>query len=1083
VLSDGSDRTKLVDWLRRDLQGPFEGPDEQLRGHPAARYHVGALHPAFTKQADEETDETLDAVADESEADTSATYGGMLQSALGISFVTSSGATPQATVSFGEYERMEFEAGGAPVAPSTNSGELGAPHTAEVEAAGNDERERSRTDWKRRQVARLIDLDPPDEGVAAADGISLEWRSGETDRGRIWTVSLVNRRSAQKNEAIFQASLRVQVKDDVGFVARPSPVVIGDPDELLNALLYRSTPEYAVGHGCAAAWDEGGVVQAVWTESIPSYEVKNVLALSETKAELRMDALAQCADAEAVRLAVEPLIDEYEAWISTVESGAASVLDELRATAADNVRACREAANRMRGSLAQLAADADSVLAFRFMNRAMADQRRATVEAARYRATGSREGEGEQPSWRPFQLAFILLNLRGLADPESDDRRIVDLLWFPTGGGKTEAYLGLAAFAIGIRRLKYPSAAAAFRQGVTVLTRYTLRLLSTQQFERAAALVAACELIRRKKPETWGTAPMAIGLWVGEGGSPNTFERAVERAEEAKKLPNPNKGHPFVLRTCPWCGQPLPFPGAFELNPSDRRLRVVCSYGGCPFSAQPGLPVLVIDEQVYREPPEILLATVDKLARLPWVGEAAALFGRAAYLCDDHGFFTAAADHTGVFGKACAIVSAGESRGTDLVIQDELHLISGPLGSLVGLYEIAVEFLASRAHSPPKVVASTATIRSATDQVRALYGRADRLFPPPALNAFDTFFARPALRSETPGRLYIGLTAPGTSTKSGLIRTYASLLAGVVALYPEEVDDAYWTLVGYFNSLRELGGAVSFLQDDIPSRLGAFKRSGDYPARPDLEYEELTSRVGSQSIPDLLRRMEQPRSGAGALDVLVATNMISVGVDVDRLGLMVVAGQPKGTAEYIQATSRVGRTYPGLVVTVYNWTRPRDLSHYESFQTYHSAIYRHVEATSVTPLSPRARDRGLHAVLVAALRLADEALTGETSASAVAARRHEAIASQFVEEFSHRASVTDPAESEAAKDQLTRLLDQWVERAQTESLSYWRGNGARLIGAAQSEAQYQLANPDPKAWATLNSLRSVESEHAWFEQP
>jgi hypothetical protein len=317
--------------------------------------------------------------------------------------------------------------------------------------------------------------------------------------------------------------------------------------------------------------------------------------------------------------------------------------------------------------------------------------------------------------------------------------------------------------------------------------------------------------------------------------------------------------------------------------------------------------------------------------------------------------------------------------------------------------------------------------------------------------------------------------------KTGLIRTYASLLAGVIRLSSSSESDAYWTLVGYFNSLRELGGAISFLQDDIPSRLGALERAGEYPARPDLAYEELTSRIPSSEIPDRLRRMEQERASGNALDVLVATNMISVGVDVDRLGLMVVAGQPKGTAEYIQATSRVGRSYPGLVATVYNWTRPRDLSHYESFQTYHSAIYRHVEATSVTPLSPRARDRGLHAVLVSALRLADAALAEESSASDVGARRYDAVAAGFLQEFTRRVQAADPSAAAQAEEQLTRLLDQWVERANRERLSYGRGSGRRLLRAAQSEAQDQLLAPDPDAWPTLNSLRSVESEHAWFD--
>lgn len=1089
MLSDGSTRAELAAWLRRDLMGPFNGADERIRARPSSRYVVGVLHPAFTPQAIEETDESMQAIVDEGNSDATAAYGGMRQSAMGISFSATLDCTPIVTASFAEYDAVEV---GLNVSTSDETdhpaesgvdGPIDNPAGDIEQAIEQHEGVDSYTAWQRSETASEVPLTAASGAATVADGIVLEWRSTNTPDERVWTASLVNRRPQKSGQSVFQPTLRVRLNDASAFRARPPVSTIGDPDEELNALLYRATPEYAVGHGCAARWHEEEDVTEIWTDSMPAYQIPAVKPLSTTAAELRMDALARCVDATAVAEAVRPLVDEYSSWIDEVATGASTLTPSLQATAGANLESCRNSAQRMGSSIELIADDADALMAFKFMNRAMADQRSASVEAAQYRATGIRSKSAEVPTWRPFQLAFILLNLPGLARAESPDRQVVDLLWFPTGGGKTEAYLGLAAFAIGYRRLKTAARDLPFQQGVTVLTRYTLRLLTTQQFERAAALVASCELLRRKKPALWGSAPMRIGLWVGEGASPNTFEAAVQKADEAKRQVNSNHSHPFVLRNCPWCGQGLPFPSAFDLESGSRKLIVTCTYGGCPFSKGPGLPVEVIDEQVYREPPEILLATVDKLARLPWVGESASLFGRAGHLCGKHGYFATLDEHRRQFGKACEVGEADDARGVDLVIQDELHLISGPLGSLVGLYEIAAEFLAGRSGHPPKVVASTATIRSAADQVRALYGRRESLFPPPALNAFDTFFAQPAPSAEQPGRLYLGLTAPGTSMKTALIRTYASLLAGVLALSADPHDDAYWTLVGYFNSLRELGGAVSFLQDDIPSRLAALARAGEYPGRADLQYEELTSRIPSAEIPDRLRRMEQPRAAGGALDVLVATNMISVGVDVDRLGLMVVAGQPKGTAEYIQATSRVGRTYPGLVVTVYNWTRPRDLSHYESFQTYHSAIYRHVEATSVTPLSARARDRGLHAVLVAAMRLADRALTAESDAQLIEAHRYDPIALQFLEEFRRRALATDTGEAAAAEDQLLKLLDQWAERARVGGLAYSKGAAPRLLKPAQSGAQEELQKADPDAWSTLNSLRNVESEHAWFDVP
>ena len=1083
MLSDGSDRAQLAAWLRRDLLGPFHGEDELIRARPSARYLVGVLHPAFTPQALEETDESVQSVADDSDPDANAAFGGMRQSAMGISFATDADSTPITSVSFAEYVPVDVPDRVDYLPKDAEPAEEPEPVMESQEREEGDEPSHHR-EWRRTPASREVSLTIQAGAESVADGIFIEWRSGLVADDRVWTVSLVNRREQPRGQPIFQPELQIRLAGGSHFQSRPPVATIDDPDEELNALLYRAVPEYAVGHGCAAAWDPSSEVDEVRTDLMPSYQIPAVLPLLKTAAELRMEALARCPDAGAVASAVGPLMAEYRTWIDSLESEIESLSPHDQGTARRNAKACRAAEVRMQSAVQLMAHDPSALRAFKFMNRAMADQRKASVAAAHYRATGTQlEEPGEVPAWRPFQLAFILLNLVGVAKPDSSDRELVDLLWFPTGGGKTEAYLGLAAFAIGYRRLLNTSNDPPFLQGVTVLTRYTLRLLTTQQFERAAALVASCELLRRQKPELWGRAPMRIGLWVGEAAAPNTYESAVQKADEARRLTNPNQSHPFVLRNCPWCGHGLPFPSSFELDAAPRRLTVTCPYGGCPFSKSPGLPVQLIDEEVYREPPEILLATVDKLARLPWVGAAASLFGQARVLCEAHGYFTSQLEHARHFSKGCALAAADNSRGIDLIIQDELHLISGPLGSLVGLYEIATDFLAGRSAKPPKVVASTATIRSASDQVRALYGRDDRLFPPPALNAFDSFFARPAPAEERPGRLYVGLTAPGTSMKTGLTRAYASLLAGVMRLSSDPADDAYWTLVGYFNSLRELGGAVSLLQDDIPSRLAALERAGEYHKRTDLMHEELTSRIHSTQIPDRLRRMEMQRASGRALDVLVATNMISVGVDVDRLGLMIVAGQPKGTAEYIQATSRIGRAYPGLVVTVYNWTRPRDLSHYESFQTYHSAIYRHVEATSVTPLSPRARDRGLHAVLVAALRLADEALTDEGAASAIDSQRTDKVAERFIEEFRRRAYEADASQAAAAEDQLLKLLDQWVERARRDALAYGKGKGPRLLKPAQSEAQEELQQPDPNAWPTLNSLRSVESEHAWFDMP
>ncbi len=305
----------------------------------------------------------------------------------------------------------------------------------------------------------------------------------------------------------------------------------------------------------------------------------------------------------------------------------------------------------------------------------------------------------------------------------------------------------------------------------------------------------------------------------------------------------------------------------------------------------------------------------------------------------------------------------------ELIVQDELHLISGPLGTLTGLYETAVDVLAEQ----PKVIASTATIRRASNQVGALFDRETAQFPPAGVDSRDSWFAVETPRQDKASRRYVGLFTPSGSQATLLVRTYAALLNAAYAAAAEadpKVVDAYWTLVGYFNSLRLLSAAELQVFGDVQDRLEVLaKRDDSGSIRSANALIELSSRADSSEIPRRLKILERELPDPDVLDVLLATNMISVGVDIDRLGLMAVMGQPQTTAEYIQATSRVGRRHPGLVAVMFNSSRSRDRSHYEKFPSFHSALYREVESTSVTPFSSRSRDRGLHAVIVALTRL------------------------------------------------------------------------------------------------------------------
>jgi hypothetical protein len=512
-----------------------------------------------------------------------------------------------------------------------------------------------------------------------------------------------------------------------------------------------------------------------------------------------------------------------------------------------------------------------------------------------------------------------------------------------------------------------------------------------------------------------------------------------------------------------------------------------------------------VDEEIYRLAPSLIIGTVDKFAQLTWRGEAQALFGRVSRRCTRHGFVTAdtmtaqwelsslTSTHPAKGGQPTArIERIGPLRPPDLIIQDELHLISGPLGSLAGLYEVAVDRLATwnLAHGKPvrpKVIASTATARRAPRQIGAIFDRRTEVFPPPGLDIGDSFFARqrptgPGEPLHKSGRRYVGVCAHGVRMKSTLIRVYVSVLGAAQKLHEKygknEVTDPYMTLVGYFSSLRDLGGMRRLVEDDVSARLARADERG-LARRYDPLLRELTSRLSSTDIPEVLAHLTEPftkdrdKGERRPIDVLLATNMIAVGVDVPRLGLMVVANQPKSTAEYVQATSRVGRQAPGLVFTVFNWARPRDLSHYETFAQFHATIYRHVEALSVTPFADRAVDRGLTGVLVALVRDLEETYNANRSAGAF--DRNSELADHVVRHLKRRAGDVsgDNAVSSAVESQLDARLDYWNRQRLIPGrvLAY-----DRPAGAADEVARL-LRRPESGPWQLMTcatSLRNVE---------
>lgn len=958
------------------------------------------------------------------------------------------------------------------------------------------------------------------------------------------SLFLVNGQTARKRDKdeawLFQSTLSVAAPDGGAIFVRREfdrdrsrldPVQL---DETLRLeLAYRHTAEFAAGHGVAVhatpLGSDPGRASRIDTVVIPRHEVPRTDARSDIPgAVLDMATLADAPDAAALTAMLSPIAADYERWIDGQEAMASADPEmvkryepEVRGLIAD----ARRALARIRDGIATLRDDAQAFQAFRFANRAMALQRTrsAFADARRHREKVGGEAVTVESfdipgnrTWRPFQLAFILVNLPSTTDLHHPERShpedaVCDLLWFPTGGGKTEAYLGLAAYAMALRRLQGTVAGHDGEAGVAVLMRYTLRLLTLQQFQRAATLICACEVIRRDSigrgenagRGLWGREPFRIGLWVGMKTTPNRIDQAEEAIKQARSTqtgrPNFGYGSPQQLTSCPWCGSPLALSRDFRAERFEKgRARVIttCSdkLGTCDFSAakspDEGVPAMVVDEEIYRRLPTLLIATVDKFAQLTWKGETQVLFGRVDRWCSRHGYWNPSIDDTATHQRsgglpAAASQSVPRLRPPDLIIQDELHLISGPLGTLVGLYETAVDKLCTWTVDGrtvrPKVVASTATVRQAADQVKSLFLRKVAVFPPQGLDARDNFFAIQRDPEDAAGRLYLGICAPGRRLKKILIRVYTALMSAAQTVYERDgcgVDaDPWMTLVGYFNSMRELGGMRRLVDDDIRQALRDMHKRGLTRRRKPV-LEELTSRKRATEIPELLDRMglsfgppeEKPGARGYPLDVLLATNMVSVGVDVSRLGLMVVAGQPKTTAEYIQASSRVGRQFPGLVCTVYNWVRPRDLSHYESFEHYHATFYRHVEGLSITPFAPRAVDRGLTGVLVALIRNLGFELNAEDRAAALSLTHADVQAAIATILDREQAVAPDHARVVDLRVEIEARLKEWLREADVtgRSITYSRPADLKVP---------LLKKPGAERWDLMtcpNSLREVE---------
>jgi hypothetical protein len=877
--------------------------------------------------------------------------------------------------------------------------------------------------WARRRVAREIRIPFTDilstKGLMPARPLDLEKEDGlppldlklevlvrGRDRipggdhpasARLLTITLVNRSECKKREALdelcfFQARFIVTAAvSETAILPYPRSRVANDsPEHQSLDLLYRHERTFSTGHGCAGAWEADEMAMSahsVCAEVLPCCESPAITPELEYKnpntgkQEALKIPLSLLADGKRVTEALDQLrlmIGLYEKWIDDRRDDVKGLETFYQPVAERHFVACDEALARMKRGIGLLEKDSSSdvALAFRLTNQAMLMQALASRAPTRLQHLDETEhritfdppyappdltsDDAKKRAWRPFQIAFLLMNLPALADPEDPSREIVDLIWFPTGGGKTEAYLGCAAFSLFMRRLRNPGDV-----GTQVLMRYTLRLLTAQQFQRASSLICAMDTIRAKMSDRLGDSPFTIGIWVGGDTTPNNCSGAASALTRAKK--NGEEDYKMVLLKCPWCGAvmgPQRKSGKFAgydvhgVRKVGQDVFLHCPDQECSFKSR--LPVEVIDENIYANPPDYVIATVDKFASLAWRPECRHLFG------------------IGNDGKR-AVSPPG------LIIQDELHLITGPLGSMVGLYETLIDELSTdhrNSEHPvkPKLIAATATTRASDRQIRDLYARKHtNIFPAPGLDAADSFFAkydRDENGIRKPGRRYVGfLPINYSSALTASVRMYSASLSAAYGFTTEEERDPWWSLVVFYNSLRELGANLTLFGSDIPERMKDVQRRW-YPTQhmrfigPSLE---LTGRLANSEVPRALEALSRPykvkpAKGQWPVDACLASNIIEVGVDVDRLGLMAVAGQPKTTAQYIQATGRVGRNLPGLILVNYGATKARDRSHYEHFQAYHTRLYAQVEPASVTPFTIPVLERALHAVIVAVVR-------------------------------------------------------------------------------------------------------------------
>ena len=1009
--------------LEKDLLGPLT-EYEEINDYPIMYYVVGKLYPQDCRFVIEQSNsEDLGSTEEEQNI---AMDDGKVPASMGISFALTKSA-------------HEFS--------------ISAQSALYLAAEETDEKTKKPL-WKRNPielpeqtvlVRDLLEQKQMEFWIDEALKLVIILHKEYSDGSKTVTATLINTNQQHKNESrpwvnqhtYFQPEIVVKGNQSVFTDIRKNVKISKNKEIQEMEMLYSKHRNYVTGHGCAADYKVDDDNLILYTSLLPIFELKQMMPSQRSKSKLlSMQYLANTPKYQLID-ELRNWTLEYQDWINSCIEKIKDIDAEYQEIALQNMSKCRLTLDTIIRSIESMK-DETVYRAFKYANEAMCLQRKRMLQNKGVTI------EDGSIRWYPFQLAFFLQEVISFANIKSIEREKVDLLWFPTGGGKTEAYLGISAFVIFLRRLRNQRTGS----GVSIIMRYTLRLLTFQQFERASAMICACEKLRVKYKIPGDE--ISIGLWAGKALTPNNIDIAG-KILDGYTDPDNESSNPMQLEKCPWCGNPLDREN-YSCDKIKQRMFIRCGNPKCEYHS--GLPVFLIDEEIYRYKPTFLVATIDKFAQVAHNEQTFSLFGKNS-----------------------------NNMPPELIIQDELHLISGPLGTITGIYEAAFKKMFAFNGVNAKVIASTATIKNAAEQIKSLYGTDYTQFPPQGLDADDSYFANKSSELEKPSRLYMGCMGTGTSATTIMVRVMAATLFATRYLetldFDEEIIDSFWTITSYFNTLRELGGAIVRVVDNVQDRFGYLKETKFKEAYPitggQLRYDnyiELTSREKSENIGKIIQNemliKYTKAKETMPYDFILSSNMISVGIDIARLNTMLVVGQPKTTAEYIQATSRVGRETPGFVFTMYNYMRSRDKSHFEQFCQYHEAFYKYVEATSVTPFSERARDRALQTLYVMLCRFYINELTENGSAGKF--NRHIPGLESIKKYILDHVSVVDPDEYENVEEELEEIEMEWEELAEANTKMTYR-----KAPFQKEPALFKDDSDEDSRFRILKSMRSVET--------